>query len=120
LNSEEKPAIIEAVDDRFASFTYTLDLAEALLPVVESENYGTYNVVNRNAGSFYDFLLKAKEIMKFKTEIKSIKFKTLDLPAARPRYSPLTSSKFESVFAHKMRPWQNALADLASKLSPNS
>ena len=94
--------------------------AEALLLVMESENYGTFNIVNGNMGSFYDFLLKAKEIMGFRTKINSIKFETLELPAARPRYSPLTSSKFETVFTHKMRPWQDALVDLSSKLSPDS
>ena len=120
LNSDDKPAVIEAVVDRFASFTYTLDLAEALLLVIESEEYGTYNIVNRSMGSFYDFLLKAKEIMDFKTEIKSIKFETLDLPAARPKYSPLISRKFESTFGHNMRPWEAALGDLAGKLGPNS
>jgi dTDP-4-dehydrorhamnose reductase len=120
LNSEEKPEHIEAVCDRFASFTYTLDLVRALLQVIESEDYGTFHIVNSNTGSFHDFLLKAREIMGFMTKINSIKFETLNLPAARPRYSPLTSSKFESVFNCKMRPWQDALADLAGKLSPNS
>jgi dTDP-4-dehydrorhamnose reductase len=91
-----------------------------LLQVIGSDNYGTFHIVNRDMGSFHDFLLKAKEIMGFKTEIKSIKFETIDLPAGRPRYSPLSSSKFESVFDYKMRPWPEALADLAGKLSPNS
>jgi dTDP-4-dehydrorhamnose reductase len=116
LNSKEKPASIEAVCDRFASFTYTLDLAEALLKVIGSEDYGTFHIVNQSTGSFLDFLIRAKEIMKFKTDIRSIKFGTLDLPAPRPRYSPLASRKFEAAFGHKMRPWQDALADLAGKL----
>lgn len=120
LNSKEKPDCIEAVCDRFASFTYTLDLAEALLRVIGSEDYGTFHIVNRNVGSFLDFLIKAKEIMRFKTEIRSIKFEKLNLPAPRPRYSPLTSRKFESSFALKMRSWQDALADLAGKLAPDS
>lgn len=120
LNSEEKPGSIEAVCDRFASFTYTLDLAEALLDIIGSEDYGTFHIVNQNIGSFLDFLESAKEIMKFKTEIRSIKFATLNLPAPRPRYSPLASRKFESAFGRKIRPWQAALTDLAGKLPGNS
>jgi dTDP-4-dehydrorhamnose reductase len=120
LNSKEKPTYIEAVCDRFASFTYTLDLAEALLRVIKSEDYGTFHIVNRNVGSFFDFLLKAKEIMKFKTEIRSIKFEKLNLPAPRPRFSPLASRKFESTFSHKMRSWQDAIADLAGTLPRDS
>jgi len=120
LNSEEKPVSIDAVCDRFASFTYTLDLAEALLLIIESENYGVFHVVNKGVGSFFDFLLKAKEVMKFKTEIKPIKAAELNLPAPRPRYSPLDSQNYEHLFARQMPKWEVALAEFAAKPSSQS
>jgi dTDP-4-dehydrorhamnose reductase len=120
LNSEEKPASIDAVCDRLASFTYTLDLAEALLSIIESENYGVFHVVNKGVGSFFDFLLKAKEVMKFKTEIRSIKAAELNLPAPRPRYSPLDCQNYERLFARQMPKWEDALAKFAAKPSSQS
>ena len=120
LNSQEKPVSIDAVCDRFASFTYTLDLAEALLLIIKSESYGVFHIVNKGVGSFFDFLLKAKEIMKFKTDIKSIKVAELHLPASRPMYSPLGSQNYERLFARQMPKWQDALAEFAAKPSSQS
>jgi dTDP-4-dehydrorhamnose reductase len=111
LNSETKPESINAVCDRCASFTYTADLAKALLAIIASERYGVYHLVNRGEGSFMDFLLKAKELMGFNTEIRPIKVADLDLPAPRPKYAPLASHNFEDIFKQRMRNWPDALAE---------
>jgi len=113
LNRREKPGAIDAVCDRFASFTYTLDLAEALLLIIRAEKYGIFHVVNNGVASFKGFLQKAKEIMGFETEIKSIKAESLNLPAPRPKYSPLRSDNYEAVTNQTMRSWEDALTSFA-------
>jgi dTDP-4-dehydrorhamnose reductase len=117
LNSEEKPESLNAVCDRCASFTYTEDLAKALLVVIKSESYGIFHIVNQGEGSFMDFLLSAKNMMKFNTKISPIKAETLHLSAPRPKYAPLASHNFEVQFRQKMRDWPDALAEFAGTLS---
>lgn len=107
---ENKPASINVICDQFASFTYTADLAESINLIMRSENYGFYHIVNKNSGSWLDFALKAKEFMHFKTELNPIKSEELNLPASRPRYSPLESHNYEFLFGRTMRPWDQALS----------
>jgi dTDP-4-dehydrorhamnose reductase len=116
LNSDTKPKSLNAVCDRCASFTYTVDLAKALLTIITSDRYGVYHIVNRGEGSFMDFLLKAKELMNFNTELRPIKAADLNLPAPRPQYSPLSSHNYEDAFEQNMRHWPDALAEFVSSL----
>jgi dTDP-4-dehydrorhamnose reductase len=120
LNSKKKPAHLDTVCDRFASFTYTRDLAQALLLIIRSKKYGVFHVVNKGVGSFSDFLLKAREIMKFNTEIRPIQAEKLLLSAQRPKYAPLASKNYEDLSNQQMRRWEDALADFVGSLSPQS
>lgn len=120
LVSENKPGSIDVICDQFASFTYTVDLVDAILLLIKSENYGIFHIVNKNIGSWLDFALTAKEIMKFKTEIKPIKTEELNLPAPRPRYAPLDSKNFEFLFNKSMRKWEDALAEFIKSISKSS
>jgi dTDP-4-dehydrorhamnose reductase len=120
LNNREKPAQLDVVCDRFASFTYTPDLAQALLFLVKSDKFGVYHIVNRGVGSFLDFLCRAQTLMKFRTEIRPINAENLDLLAARPKYSPLASKNYEILTNRQMRTWQDALADFVNTLYSQS
>jgi dTDP-4-dehydrorhamnose reductase len=111
LASKDKPAFIDVICDQFASFTYITDLAEALFVLLKSEHYGMYHIVNSGIGCWLDFALKAKELMNFKTEIRSVKTEELHLTARRPRYTPLSSTHYEFLFNQHMRTWERALAD---------
>lgn len=115
--SEHKPQSIDAICDLFASFTYIPDLAETIFLLMKSENYGIFHIVNRGIGSWLDFALKAKGLMKSKTEIKPIKVEELHLRARRPRFTPLASKNFEFLFNKNMRTWENALAEFIKAIS---
>jgi len=115
--SENKPSSIDVICDQFASFMYIPDLAEVLFLLIKSENYGVFHMVNKGVGSWLDFTLKAKELMKFKTEIKPIKTEELHLPAPRPRFTPLGSKNFEFLFNKNMRTWNDALFEFIKSIS---
>ncbi len=116
LQQKDKPRSISVICDQIGSFTYVSDLAEAIFNIIKSENYGTYHIVNGDYGTWLDFLLKAKEIMKFNTELIPVKTDELNLPAPRPKFAPLGSKNYEFLFDKKMRPWQNALVDFVKTL----
>ncbi len=116
IAADNKANAVDVICDQFGSFTYVPDLAEALLSLVKSENYGIFHVVNKGFGSWLDFMLKAKELMRFKTEIKPVKTEELNLPAPRPRFTPLSSKHFEFLFNREMPKWEEALAKFVSAL----
>ncbi len=117
LISKNKPKSIDVICDQFGSFTYIPDLARTIFLLIKSENYGIFHIVNQGIGSWLDFALKAKELMKFKTEITPIKTEELNLAAARPRFAPLGSNNFEYLFNKRMRSWEDALAEFIKVLN---
>jgi len=116
LVNKDRPGSINAICDLFASFTYTVDLANAIFALITSENYGVFHIVNKGFGSWLDFTLKAQEMLKFKTTINPTKLEELNLSAPRPRFTPLESKNFEFLFHQSMRPWEQALADFTKTI----
>jgi dTDP-4-dehydrorhamnose reductase len=116
IASPQKPASIHVICDQFALFTYTVDLAEAILTLIKTENYGVYHLANREIGSWLDFALRAKDVMKFKTSLNPITTDELNLPALRPRYAPLGSRNYGYLFDRTMRTWKDALAAFIASL----
>ncbi|MBE0432857.1 dTDP-4-dehydrorhamnose reductase [candidate division WOR-3 bacterium] len=116
LAEEKKPASINVICDQFASLTYVEHLAEAILRIVKSENYGIYHIVNSGIASWLDFVLRAKKIMRFRTTIRAIKIEELNLPAKRPRYSPLASHNYEYLFSCQMKTWEEGLNEYITLL----
>ncbi len=117
LISDKKPGSIDVICDQFASFTYVPDLASALLSLIRSENHGVFHIVNKGIGSWFDFALEAKELLKFKTEIKAVETEELGLAASRPRFTPLESTHYEFFFNKSMRTWQEALVHFVNSIS---
>ncbi|MEO0136336.1 MAG: dTDP-4-dehydrorhamnose reductase [candidate division WOR-3 bacterium] len=120
LLQKDKPHSINVICDQIGSFTYVEDLAEAIFEIIKSENYGTYHIVNSEYGTWLDFLLRAKELMHFSTELIPVKTEELDLPAPRPRFAPLGSRNYEFLFGKRMPPWQDALAEFIKMINRNS
>jgi dTDP-4-dehydrorhamnose reductase len=116
LVDTNKPGAIDVICDQFASFTYIPDLAQIILLLLKSENYGIYHIVNRGFGTWLDFTIKAKELMKFHTEMRPVKLDELNLSAPRPRFSPLSSNNFEFLFNKRLRSWEDALKEFVSEI----
>lgn len=111
LQTKEKSHRVDVICDQIGSFTYIPDLAEAIFLLIKSENYGMFHIVNYGIGTWLDFALRAKDLLKFKTELSPVKTEELNLPAPRPRFAALASKNFEFLFDKKMRKWDDALAD---------
>ncbi|MDH4212235.1 MAG: dTDP-4-dehydrorhamnose reductase [candidate division WOR-3 bacterium] len=116
LVAEKKPGSIDVICDQFASLTYIDHLAEAILRVIKSDNYGIYHIVNSGVASWLDFVLRAKKIMRFRTTVRAVKTEELNLPAKRPRFSPLASHSYEFLFACQMKSWEEALNEFIKSI----
>lgn len=103
------------VYDQIGTPTYAGDLAEAILLIIDhenfKENYGVYNYSNLGVASWYDFAAQIKMFGGFDLQLNAINTASYPTPAQRPSYSVLDKSKLQSVFGINIPNWVDALKD---------
>ncbi|MFD2908589.1 dTDP-4-dehydrorhamnose reductase [Flavobacterium ardleyense] len=108
---------LSVVSDQIGTPTYAVDLAEALLKIIEScrtplvsaSNYGIYNFSNEGSCSWYEF---AKEIFLQKgviIDLQPIPTSAYPTPAKRPMYSVLDKTKIKNKFGIVLNDWKTSL-----------
>ena len=106
---------LRVVNDQIGSPTYTEDLAEALLDLVEHEAHGIVHVTNAGSTNWYDFAAATLEEFGLKTDLAPITtpeyLKMRPKQAIRPMYSVLDAEAFAKAVGRGMRPWREALHD---------
>jgi len=113
--------LVKVVEDQWGSPTYTMDLAGAILKIIENDSvsYGIYHFTNEGMTNWYEFARtiykKAKRLGLVednkKVEIQPTKTKDYPTAARRPRYSVLSKKKIKKEFGLKIRDWDKALED---------
>ncbi|MBI4633171.1 MAG: dTDP-4-dehydrorhamnose reductase [Deltaproteobacteria bacterium] len=103
---------LDVVTDQVGSPTYTEDLADAVVSLINGGHRGIVHVTNSGSCSWYDFTQK---ILRFAgiTNLPAFPITSdkLTRPAARPSYSVLDCRKFALLSGNSMRPWEEALHD---------
>lgn len=100
---------LRVVDDEVGSPTHTLDLAEAIRALAQTEAYGMYHAVNAGSCSRYAFAGAILEAAGLATPIAPCRAAEYPSKAPRPAYSVLSNEKLERATGHVMRPWEEAL-----------
>jgi len=121
--------LVKVVEDQWGSPTYTVDLAGAILKIIEdnSASYGIYHFTNEGMTNWYEFAWtiykKAKRLGLIednkKVEIQPIKTEDYPTAARRPRFSILSKEKIKREFDLKVRDWDKALEDFLVSLKEN-
>jgi dTDP-4-dehydrorhamnose reductase len=109
LAKDEK--VLRVVDDQIMSPTWTVNLAEGVVKLIGSDNFGVYHLTDRTDGgiSWFEF---AKEILKVKGLTNKIEPATSEeykRPARRPPYSVLDTTLFTQRSGYEPIPWQESL-----------
>lgn len=118
---------IKVVSDQWGSPTYTIDLAEGILEIInnDSDKFGIYHFTNEGVTNWYEF---AREIYRKskklgiidsnkEVKIRGIETKEYPTPAQRPKWSLLSKEKIKRELNLDIRNWEDALADFLSFLS---
>jgi dTDP-4-dehydrorhamnose reductase len=113
--------LVKVVENQWGSPTYTVDLAGAILKIIEDDSvsYGVYHFTNKGVASWYEFAKaiynKAKRLGLIednkKVEMQPIKTEDYPTAARRPRFSVLSKEKIQKEFDLKIRDWDKALED---------
>lgn len=106
----ERPEL-KLVHDQRCTPTSCGDLAEQLIRLIRTTDYGVYHATNGGECTWYEF---AKEIFRLtghSPRLVPMTSQEYGASARRPVYSVLDSSRLIGVTKFPLRPWQEALAD---------
>lgn len=106
---------LSVVSDQIGTPTNAVDLAEALLKIIQFcqtepvEVYGIYNFSNEGQCSWYDFAKEIFRVNNVSINLQPIPTTAYPTPAKRPAYSVLDKSKIKQVFGVEVRDWKESL-----------
>jgi dTDP-4-dehydrorhamnose reductase len=106
---------LTVVNDQVGSPTNAVDLAGAILDLLDSGAYGLWNATNSGQTNWYEFATATLEEFGVKVEISPITSaewaQKRPSAAIRPGYSVLNLTALEKQIKRPMRPWREALKD---------
>ena len=102
---QQKP--IRVVDDQVLVPTYTRDLAEAIVRLIDSQALGLYHLTSDGECSWYEFAQRIFTLLGLSPELSPTTTEAFAARARRPAYSVLRSARL----AWRLRPWHQALAE---------
>ncbi|MEO5987286.1 MAG: dTDP-4-dehydrorhamnose reductase [Candidatus Eisenbacteria bacterium] len=101
---------LSVVDDQTGAPTWTGDLAQALVQLLERGEYGTYHVTNSGECTWHEFAVEICHQAGIEAKIARLSSEELARPARRPAYSVLHNGWYRHVTGQNMPAWRDALA----------
>ena len=109
---------LTVVNDQIGAPTYSIDLAKAILTIIEqiedtsisfSDLAGIYHYSNEGVCSWYDFAMSIFELANINCKVVPIQSKDYPTPAPRPSYSVLNKTKIKTTFNLSIPHWRASL-----------
>jgi dTDP-4-dehydrorhamnose reductase len=100
---------LRVVDDQRGSPTWTADLAQGLLRLLEKGAHGTFHCTSRGDCTWHELAVHATRRAGLEVAIERTTTESLGRPAPRPRYSVLDLEKFERTTGWHMPDWRDAV-----------
>ncbi len=109
LERARSGAALRVVDDQRGSPTFTLDLAPALVHLMESGQYGTFHCTNSGDCTWHDLAAEALSAARLEAPLAPCTTADFPRPAPRPAYSVLSNETFEAATGRRLPPWADAV-----------
>jgi len=112
------------VGDQFGAPTYAPDIAGAIIAIINklektsqrNEIYGIYNFANLGITTWAGFATEIFRLAKLECMVSEITTEQFGAPAPRPKWSVLSTEKYQTAFQQSIRSWQECLREcLATK-----
>ena len=97
---------VRVVDDQVGSPTFCVDLAEALMTLVGTDDHGVHHVVGGGACSWAALAAETFAFAGVDCRVVPVASSEMDRPAPRPAFSALASERSATP---RLRPWQEGL-----------
>jgi len=102
---------LTVVDDQIGSPTWTVDLARAIIALIDNGCRGIYHAANAEYCSWNGFAKAIFEEQGLPVSVKPMTTTELNRPARRPLYSTLECSKLAADAGFQPQPWRSALQE---------
>jgi len=109
---------IQVVNDQIVTPTYTVDLAEQIVRVLPTTQYGLFHMTNEGSCTWYEFAKSIFELAGMDADLSPTTSTFYKLPAKRPQYSVLENARLKELGLNQMRHWRDALAAYLKDKSP--
>jgi dTDP-4-dehydrorhamnose reductase len=111
MNEKES---INVVNDQVGTPTNASDLANAILTIINSNEWvpGIYNYSNEGEISWYDFAKAIQKISGLNCKVHGVDSSQFPTLAKRPSYSLLDKSKIKATYLLKIPDWKDSLKQL--------
>ncbi len=96
--------IIKVVNDQIGCPTWTVELANGIIKMLEEFEFGTYHICGAGQTNWYGFAKEIFEYLKIDVNLQPCSTEDYPRPAKRPRYSAMNNHKI-------CRNWKQALHD---------
>ena len=114
---------LNVIFDQVGTPTYAGDLAEAIMAVVQSDNFSQtdfktqiHHFSNEGVCSWYDFTKTIFELTNTQCQVSPIETKNYPTPATRPHYSVLNKAKIKQTYNLTIPYWKDSLQQCLTTL----
>lgn len=107
---------LTVVDDQVGSPTSTVDLAAAIIDLIQTDHYGLYHGTCEGQCSWYDFAVEIFKLSGIEIPVEPVTSEQFVRPAPRPKYSVLENKALNALNMNHFRLWQDSLAEYLEKL----
>ena len=97
------------VQDQIGSPTYTVDLAEFIIKLINTDKFGIYHCTNSGSCSWYEFAKAIFEELELRIKVNPLKTEQYPTPAERPHYSVLDNMSLQINGFTPIRHWRESL-----------
>ncbi len=109
LGRAREGAPLKVVNDQRGCPTAAVDLAAAVLALMDARQFGTYHVTGSGDCTWHEFAVAICETAGVPAEIGTMTSAELNRAARRPAYSVLHNGSYEHVTGRRMPHWRDAL-----------
>jgi len=112
---------LNVVNDQVGSPTWTLDLASAIIEILEKRpKQGIYHITNSESCSWFEFAQEIAKTLNIDGKlVKPTDSKSFVRPAVRPKFSVLSNTKWENAGLTPLRSWKEAWDKAATRVLAN-
>jgi len=100
---------VKVVSDQICTPTYTKNMAENLMVLLKSKNYGLYHMTSEGECSWYEFAREIFKLLKMDVKCRPVTSDVFKTRARRPRYSVLDNKNLRKINLDLMKGWKENL-----------
>lgn len=120
LTLGRKKQEINVVCDRIGSPSYTIDIANLLCEMLESDKYGIYHASNEGIISWFDFAKEIFKQAKYPVVVNPINSSEYQSKAIRPKNSAMSKNSLIASGFKRFPKWEDALSRYLIELEVKS